>query len=428
MRSPVSGNELQLLEGDGAAIRRRGGQLTRLAETMDTTATQLRNIGDSSVHKSKGTDKLAEMASETASDLSAAATRYSGTGSALKDYGKALESANSWLRANIEGVEAAENAYHAAVEAKEHADLAEMQAMMHANGAEADSPEAEALGRATSTASSAQTALNSATTTREVKWTEFEGVFTDWSEAYDSAVERIETAIETAGNNDGFWEFIDDVLDVIAIVLVVLSIIALVIGAPLTGLLGTIIFVLAAASFLLTSLKFAYGRASLSDVAWSVVGLLPFGVGKVLSRGVPTLAGVVQGGRGAVTAAIRSSLPQAALLRPTTWLTPIRSLFAPARSWLALPKPGMFTNPLTALRLGGAETAQVSTFLNTVRNSQWASNPGVQQFVSSTASSMPGGLTQGLNVGTWTGFSVVDWMGLAGAQPEIPGLRDVRIS
>lgn len=308
MRSPKSGNELQILEGDGAAIVTRGNQLTTLAETMSTTATQLKKIGDSSVHKSKGTDKLAEMASETSSDLSDAATRYSGTGKTLTTYGEALSTANAWLRANISEVEAAENAYRTALEEKEEADLAEMYASTQAQGTDADSPESDALGRAESTAATAQSNLTSATTTRNQMWAEFDSVFDDWSDAYDAAVDGIEKAIETAGNNDGFWEFIDNVLEVIAIVLIVLSIVALVIGAPLTGLLGTIIFVLAAASFLLTTLKFAFGRASLSDVAWSAVGLLPFGVGKLLSRGVPTLASVVQGGRGAVTAAIRSSL------------------------------------------------------------------------------------------------------------------------
>ena len=203
--------------------------------------------------------------------------------------------------------------------------------------------------------------------------------------------------------------------------------IALVIGAPLTGILAGIIFALAAASFLLTALKFAYGRASLSDLAWSAVGLLPFGIGKILSRGVPALGSVVQGGRGVVTAAIRSSLPRFSLLRPTTWATPLQSLFAPVRSWLALPKPGLFTNPLTALRLGGAETAQITSFLNTMRSTPWASSPGVAQFISSTAGSLPGGFVQGANIVSWTGFAVVDLLGLADAQPEIPGLRDVRI-
>ncbi|MBS1696796.1 MAG: hypothetical protein JST25_00125 [Actinobacteria bacterium] len=427
MRSPKTGNELQILEGNAASIATRGAQLTTLATTMEATAKQLDKIGDSSIHKSKGTDKLAEMASESSGDLAAAAVRYAGTGKALTTYGEALRVANAWLHANVTDVEKAEQAYQKAREEKADAEFAERMAASHAVNAEPESAEAKAKDKAEEESSSARDALDAAKLTRDSLWEEFDGVFGVWSEAYDDAVDGIENAIESADNNDGFWEFVDDLLQVIAIVLVVLSVIALVIGAPLTGLLGMVILVLSAASFLLTALKFAYGRASLSDLAWSAVGLLPFGIGKVLSRGVPALSNVIQGGRGVVTAAIRAGLPRLSLIRPSTWTTPFRSLVAPLRSWRALPRPGLLTNPLTAIRLGGSETAQVSTFLNTMRNSSWATNPGVQQFISSTAGQMPSALTQGLNVVTWIGFSTVDGLGLANAQPEIPGLRDVRI-
>lgn len=426
MRSPNRGYTLQQLEGEAADIVTRGRQLKTLATTMDDTAVQLKLIGDSSVHKSKGTDKLAEMANESHADLADAAVRYRGTGESLATYGQALSVAQSWLRSNLADVEDAENAYQTAVAEKSDADFAATLALRTAAGSDDDSV-VRAADRAESDAESAETALSHAQARRDELWEEFEDVFSTWSDAYDDAVDGIENAIESADNNDGFWEFIDDVLDVIAIVLVVLSVIALVIGAPLTGILAGIIFALAAASFLLTALKFAYGRASLSDLAWSAVGLLPFGIGKILSRGVPALGSVVQGGRGVVTAAIRSGLPRFSLLRPTSWTAPLQSLFAPVRSWLALPKPGLFTNPLTAIRLGGAETAQVTTFLNTMRSTPWAANPGVAQFITSTAGSLPGGFVQGANIVSWTGFSIVDLLGLADAQPEIPGLRDVRI-
>ncbi|GAA2987791.1 hypothetical protein JOD63_002090 [Microbacterium terrae] len=426
MRSPNTGVELRQLDGTAADIVTRATALKALATRMETTATHLKNIGSSSIHKSKGTDKLAEMANETYADLADAAVRYRGTGTALATYGEALDVAQTWLRANIDDVERAENSYQTALADKAEADHLSLLAGMRAQGSD-DDADARAATRADSAAEDAATSLQTATNDRTTMWQAFDGVFETWSEAYDDAVDGIESAIETAGNNDGFWEFVDDVLQVIAIVLVVLSVIALVIGAPLTGLLAGIIFALAAASFLLTTLKFAYGRASLSDVAWSAVGLLPFGVGKLLARGVPTLATVVQGGRGVVTAAIRAGLPRVSLLRPTTWVSPVRSLFAPVRSWLALPKPGMFTNPFAAIRMGGAETSQISTFLNTMRGTPWATNPGVQQFISSTTAALPGGIRQAANVITWGGFSTVDLLGLANMQPQIPGLRDVRV-
>lgn len=427
MRSPFSNVELRHLEGTPIDIVTRGTDLKNLATTMEETATKLKSIGDSSVHKSKGTDKLAEMANETYSDLADAATRYRGTGAALATYGAALEVAQSWLHSNLSEVEAAENAYRSAETQKAEADRAQVSASWQASGSDDDDALARAATRAEHAADDAADALASATSARTEQWEAFDSVFQTWSDAYDAAVDGIENAIESAGNNDGFWEFVDSLLEVIAVVLVVLSIIALVIGAPLTGILGGIILALAAASFLLTALKFAYGRASLSDLAWSAVGLLPFGVVKVLSRGVPTLGSVVQGGRGAVTAAIRAGLPRVSLVRPSTWTSPVQSLFAPVRSWLSLPRPGLFTNPLSAIRLGGAETAQVSTFLQTMRNSSWATNPGVQQFISSTASSLPGGLRQGANIMSWSSFTTVDLLGLGGAQPQLPGLRDVRV-
>jgi len=427
MRSPNTGYELRQLEGSAADIVTRGNGLQTLASTMETTAGHLKNISDSSVHKSKGTDKLAEMAEEAHGDLADAAVRYRGTGKSLATYGAALATAQTWLRVNMDDVERAELAYRAALSAKAEADWSETVAGNLAAGAPDDDALTTAATRAESAASDAASALTSAEAQRDEMWQAFDDVFGDWSDAYDEAVAGIENAIESADNNDGFWEFVDALLDAIAIVLVVLSIIALVIGAPLAGILGTILLVLAATSLLLTTLQFAFGRASLSDVGWSVIGLLPFGIGKLLSRGVPALGPVVQNGRGAVTAAIRAGLPRFSLLRPTTWTSPLQSVFAPVRSWLALPKPGMFTNPASAIRLGGSETAQVSTFLNTVRNSPWATNPGVQQFVSSTAAALPGGIRQSANIVAWSGFTVVDGLGLFDALPEMPGLRDVRV-
>lgn len=428
MKSPNTGATLRQLDGTADDIIRRGNQLKTLASTMESTATQLKQIGDSSVHKSKGTDKLADMANETHGDLADAATRYRGTGISLSTYGAALEVAQTWLRHNIDDVERAEHSYDNARWAKVDADRAETLATERANYDTEDDSLAKAQTHAAAEADEAATSLASAQRHRDEMWEAFDGVFDTWSDAYDDAVHGIEKAIDSAGNNDGFWEFVDDLLHAIAILLVVLSIIALVIGAPLTGLLGLVILGLSVASFLLTALKYAYGRATLGDLAWSVVGLLPFGVGKLLSRGVPTLASVVQAGRGAVTSAIRAALPRMRLFHPTTWAKPFQWLFAPVRSWQHLPKPSMWTNPLTAIRLGSSETAQVSSFLNTIRKCPWASHPNVLTMIAETATKMPGGLRQFANVMTWGGFSIVGGLDAGRVLPEIPVLRDIRVS
>lgn len=424
MRSPQGGHELRQLEGDAEEIWNRGDAWVKLGDVMKHTSAELTAIGDSSIHKSKGTEKLAEMASESADDLEAAGVRYRETGRALRTYANALETAQTWLRRNLDNVEQAELAYQSALDAKADA-ISAQSALTSVPGAD-DPTEAE-KNAADAEVSSATTALTSATTARDGLWTDFDQVFTKWSDAYDEAVEDIQGAMDSADNNDGFWEFVDSALDVIGIVLIVLSVIALIIGAPLTGLLGLVILGLTLLVVGLTLLQFAFGKATLSDVAWSLVGLLPFGIGKVLSRGAPVLSTVVRGGRGVTTAAIRSGLPRLSLLRPTTWTSPFRSLVAPVRSWLALPRPGLFVNPFRSITMGGPEAVQVQNFLNTMRTTPWANNPGVTEFITRTAGALPGRGERLLNVGLWTSFSTFDGLGVADAQPDIPVLEDVQL-
>jgi len=73
--------------------------------------------------------------------------------------------------------------------------------------------------------------------------------------------------------------------------------------------LGLIILGLTAFVFLAKLLMYFNGEATLSDVVWAGVSLLPFGLVKLLSKGA-TIANVVRGGRGVVTTAIRQSLPR----------------------------------------------------------------------------------------------------------------------
>lgn len=425
MRSPEGDHELRQLEGRPGDLWNRGDGWVKLADVMEHTSGELTAIGDSSVHKSKGTEKLGEKAAESADDLLAASVRYRETGKVLRTYANALEVAQNWLTRNLDAVEQAERDYQAAVDAK--AEAVDAKNDLENNWPWEDDPSASEKTAASDAVADAASSVTSAKSTRDQLWSEFDQVFEEWEDAYESAVGGIQRAMDTAGNNDGFWEAVDTLLDVIAVVLIVLSVIALIIGAPLTGLLGLVILGLTLLVVGLTLLKFAFGRATLSDVAWSLVGLLPFGIGKVLSKGAPVLSQIVRGGRGVVTAAIRSGLPRVSLLRPTTWTSPLRSLVAPVRSWLALPKPGMFVNPFRSLAMGGTEAAQVQNFLNTMRGTQWSSNPGVQNFIRATTGALPGRGEQLLNVGLWTGFTGIDVSGVAGIQPDIPILEDVQV-
>lgn len=425
MRSPNRGYELRPLEGESYEIWERGDRLVQLGEQMESTADTLSTIGDSSIHRSKGTDQLAEMASETSADLAAAATRYEMTGRALRTYAAALGTAQGWIHPRIDEIEAAELAYVSATEAQ--ADAASQLSSLDSVLPWEDEPTDQQRTSASADASHATTAMLLAKDTRDGLWEEFETRFSTWSDAYDDAVDGIQNAMDTAGNDDGFWEFIDNVLDVLALVLLVLTVIALIIGAPIAGLLGAILLGLAALVLALNLLKFAFGRATLSDVAWAAVGLLPFGLGRLLSRGAPTLSAVMRTSRGAITQSIRSSLPAFRLHRSSTWGTPWNWLRAPAHARTAAPHPGVFVNPFRSMANGGPQLQQMQRFVAGLRTSPWSELAGVRQAAAAVNAARPTTAQAAVNIGSWSTFFAIDVSDIAGVRPDIPLLDEVRV-
>ena len=280
-------------------------------------------------------------------------------------------------------------------------------------------------------ASNAATALTSARSERNELWGEFDHVFETWSTAYEDAVTGVQRAMDSADNNDGFWEFLDNALEVLGWVLLALTVIALVIGAPLAGLLGAIILGLSLLVVAINALKFFAGKGSLSDLLLSFVALAPFGIGKLLLKGAPALSSVISGGRSVVTSVIRGGLPRWNLFRPTTWATPFRWLAAPGRARTGLPAPGGFVNPFRSIALGDARLVQVQNFLGTMRTSPWSGSAPVQQFIAGTQSAMPALWKQAVNTGVWsglTGFDLVQNLSpFTGFEIEIPGANGVTI-
>ncbi|MDY0908377.1 hypothetical protein [Microbacterium sp. CFBP9034] len=429
MRSPVGDHELRQLEGNPEDLWTRGDTLVKLGITMAKTATALGDIADSDVCKSKGTDKLAEMADEAADDLAQAAVRYEDTGRVIRTYADALGTAKTWISNNQATVEKAERDYQSARDARESADddLSSVETVWVWE----QEPSRSEVSAAETAASNAATAETNALTHRDDLWGQFDHTFETWETAYEDAVGGIQKAMDSADNNDGFWEGLDNFLEVLGWVIIALTVIALIIGAPLTGLIGGIIFALTLLVVALNALKFFAGKGTLSDLLLSAVGLLPFGIGKILSKGAPALSAVIQNGRGVVTGVIRGGLPRWNLFRPTTWATPFQWLRAPSQARGGLPVPGGIVNPFRTMALGDARLVQVENFLGTMRTSPWGAAQPVQQFITQTQGAMPALWTQAVNVGVWGasfGFDLTQSLEpVTGFQFEIPGANEVRI-
>ena len=107
-----------------------------------------------------------------------------------------------------------------------------------------------------------------------------------WDDAYEAALRGINDATE--GNVSDDWSdniagIVEVVLEVLAWAGVVLAIAALIIGGPFIALIAAVVGVIA---LLGTLFLWHKGRRGLGDVAWAVVGVLPFGkLGKLFQSG-----------------------------------------------------------------------------------------------------------------------------------------------
>jgi hypothetical protein len=362
LTSPSKGYELRRLEGNPGDIDARGRDLVTLGQQMASTAQALKDIADSSVHKSRGTEKLAEAASETHSDLDSAGTRYEMTGAVLVTYAEVLDTAQSWIHPRIETIAAAEESYQSALDAKSEAQGAVDD--LDRTWIWEDDPTPADRDNAAESLGDAATALSTAQSERDTLWSEFETTFTAWSDGYDEAVGGLENAMETAANNDGFWENLNDFLTVLGAVIMVLAIIALFVSGPFGLLLMGLIAVLSVIHFVGTLASAMTGHTTWDNVVWSAIGLVTFGAGgalaKVAARGA-SFGRVASAGRSTLYQAARATLPRA------RWFTPFRNLgnWSTARgiARAGTQRPGWLVNPIRSITTGSTDLVRTQNFL-----------------------------------------------------------------
>ena len=362
LTSPTKGYELRQLEGNAGDIDTRGTQLVTLGKQMAATAQALKDISDSSVHKSLGTEKLAEAASETHSDLDKAGTRYELTGDVLVTYAGVLETAQNWIHPRIDDITTAEENYQSALDAKSEAQGSVDD--LDRTWIWEDEPTPEDRDKAGEALGDASTALTSAETDRDTLWSEFETTFTTWSEGYDAAVGGLEQAMETADNNDGFWENLNDFLTVLGAVIMVLAIVALFVSGPFGLLLMGLIAVLSVVHFVGTLASAMTGHTTWDNVAWSAIGLVTFGAGGRLAQLAAkgsSFGRVASAGRSTLYSAARATLPRA------RFFTPFRNLgnWSTARgiARAGTQKPGWLVNPVRSVLTGSTELVRTQNFL-----------------------------------------------------------------
>lgn len=432
-RSPNRGYELRSLEGNPGKIEEDAKSFVSLADDLDALEDELEAIADSSVHKSKGTDALAELAGKAKPEVAKAATRYRGTGETLAIYAPALQTAKDWIDDNKESIEAAERDYQDAIDAAATA-RDEQESLLRVWMWE-DDPTAAQKSAAAAAVSNAEAAETSAKNLRDGKWESFESTFSTWSDAYDDAVEGVDGAIEAAGNNDGFWEGLADFLDILGWVVTALAVVALFISGPIGALVMALVILGSLVLLAGKIAQFATGRATLLELGVAIFSVATLGAGGALARAAtkaaPSMGAAVQATRAAARPAIRAGLP-GATLRPSTWARPITNRFA-ARSAAraATPVPGhlapsgMLPTLMNSIRFGGPSTGRTLQFLQTARG-----NLGQYPAVVSSIDEMIGLATpsigsQAVQVSLWgsgTLADVADKGGFLPSRSPVPNL------
>lgn len=273
--SPAHHYRLQLLDGEASRIQTGGQRLETLGATMTSAAKSLSRISEGRTQISDAVDKVREEAGDVHADLSKAGERYSKTGSTLRTYATALAEAQRLITPLVPKIQDAENDRRAGQATL--ADAQDAQRDLDRVWIWEDEPTEAQREAAASDVSDAQGAVSAAQSRLDELWPQFERAFGHWSDAYEAAVTGIESAIAQADNNDDWWDdAIDIFIEAVGWVAMALAVIAIFVAAPLAAVLLAAVAILTVISLVGHIYLMTKGRASWSDIAFDIVGLIPF--------------------------------------------------------------------------------------------------------------------------------------------------------
>ncbi|KRB36723.1 hypothetical protein [Microbacterium sp. Root180] len=268
-------HRVHVIEGDAQGIIDRGREISRLGRQMIGAAGVLRAIADGAgEERGRSIERIRDEVGDAHEELALAGERYKPTGTAMTTYGHALDGVQSKLRPLVLEIEQAKRQLEAKMSAAQDAqETAE-------DSSDYDPTDSTAQGTHETDrwqAREAGIAAGNAKIHFDGLLDDFDDQWNAWDEAYDTALNAIEDATE--GNVSDSWtdniaDIVQVIVDVVTVIGLVVTIAALVIGGPILALIAV---ALAVVVLLGTLLLYDAGRASGGDLAWAIVGVLPFG-------------------------------------------------------------------------------------------------------------------------------------------------------
>jgi hypothetical protein len=273
MEASPKNREISVVTGNASDIMSRGRDIKDLGDQMVGSAGVLKAIVDGADgQKGLSIEKVREVVGEIHVELRLAGERYAPTGTALVAYGEALALAQSRMRTIVPECETLWNAYLSKAGAYNDMDpwFTPVQLVP-------DDEAERAEERRQIRLDAARQAMSTAHDEFRGRATDFDAVYDDWRDAFDQAADSIGTATH-GGVSDSRWDDLDGIVDGVLVVLqyvgIAVAILAFVIGGPIIAAIGAVI---AIATLALTIYKAARGNATGWDMAFAIIGVIPFG-------------------------------------------------------------------------------------------------------------------------------------------------------
>lgn len=282
MPSSPRGREIDYLDGNPVDVVNRGSELTSLADAMASSADLLDRLAtDGSDMEGDAIDKLRELSEEVYSELRRAANLYQAVGPHISAYGTQLEASQPRIRTIVDELAELWTAY---TQAQQAADQAAWSSPSYPTGDDADDPvlRQQAEDEYESGRDAAAASATNARGDWDARAADYDLEYDTWYGAFSSAASGIRedtsNSIEDSWDDD-FRGFLETASAVLAVAGMVLAVLAIVVGGPIIALIGTIV---AVAALVVTIAQMAYGDADGWDLAFAVIGVIPFGsiVGK----------------------------------------------------------------------------------------------------------------------------------------------------
>jgi hypothetical protein len=278
MDSSPKGRQIEYVVGNADAIVTRGNQITTLGDQMISSAETLNKIADGATgQKGLAVNKLKDVVGECYKDLKLAGERYKPTGPALVQYGQTLADVQPKIKSAVDDCDSDWNVYQQKAGAV---------IPVAVPSGTSPSDDGKAKAKAEKDHKETQDAADGAYNSWKGRAEDFDSYYDTWEAAFDKAVHDIGKA-DSGGIEDSFWDdldgFVAAALEVLKWVGLALAIAAIVIGGPIIMAAAAIV---AIATLALTVYSFARGNSNGWDLAFAIIGVIPFGsAGKLLSGG-----------------------------------------------------------------------------------------------------------------------------------------------